>query len=102
MSITNTEYNGWKNFETWNIALWIGNNETLHEIAKYYKDYEKFRQGLITPIAMRFIKKDRELQNIAACCEVPIVVFNSQTPDNISYWTQDLDIDALTEAIKKL
>jgi hypothetical protein len=23
-------YNGWKNYETWNVALWLGNEEPLY------------------------------------------------------------------------
>ncbi len=26
-------YNGWKNYETWNVALWLGNEEGSHEEA---------------------------------------------------------------------
>ena len=32
--LTDTTYNGWTNYETWNVALWIGNDEFLYNTAK--------------------------------------------------------------------
>ena len=29
-------YNGWTNWETWNVALWIGNDPDLYELACDY------------------------------------------------------------------
>ena len=41
-------YNGWKNYETWNVALWIGNDEGLYELAKYQCcDYDDFTTRLL-------------------------------------------------------
>lgn len=28
-------YNGWKNYETWNVALWLANDEQLYRIARH-------------------------------------------------------------------
>jgi hypothetical protein len=33
-------YNGWENYETWNVALWINNDEGLYHLAAECGDYE--------------------------------------------------------------
>jgi hypothetical protein len=33
-------YNGWENFETFNVALWIQNDEGLYHLADECGDYE--------------------------------------------------------------
>ena len=29
--LTDTTYNGWTNYETWNVVLWIENDESIQE-----------------------------------------------------------------------
>jgi len=31
---TDTTYNGWANYETWNASLWNGNDEFINNTAK--------------------------------------------------------------------
>lgn len=38
--------NGWKNRATWNVALWIGNDEGLYRLAKQGKDYRSFLERI--------------------------------------------------------
>lgn len=33
------DYNGWTNYETWNVALWIQNDEFLYNTAKACVEY---------------------------------------------------------------
>lgn len=39
-------YNGWKNYQTWNVALWIDNDEGLYTFARECEDYAAFCAGL--------------------------------------------------------
>ena len=40
--LTDQTYNGWTNYETWNVALWINNTENLYHLAMEAGDYETF------------------------------------------------------------
>jgi hypothetical protein len=41
-NLTDTSYNGWTNYETWNVALWINNTEGLYNLARQCGDYQTF------------------------------------------------------------
>ena len=40
----NTEYNGWKNYQTWNVALWINSDEGLNKASLAYDNYNDFAE----------------------------------------------------------
>ena len=79
-----TDYNGWGNYETWNVALWIGNDEGLYSMAKDYgrqaRPYEAFAENL------------KEFGGDIAL----------QTPDGVAWNDSGLDLDALNEMIAEL
>ena len=72
-----SEYNGWANYETWNVALWIGNDEPLYNMALRSRSY---------PDLVEQLKE-----------------FNSlQTPDGVAWNNSALDVPALDEMIGEL
>jgi len=75
-------YNGWPNFETWNVSLWIQNDEPLYLIAKSFaadgQDYLDFCDYLI-----------QDLGHI-------------RTPDGVSFDNPLLDVERLNEMMEEL
>ena len=49
MNDNDSGYHGWKNRQTWNVALYIQNEENLYHIAKGCKSYAHFlaRAGIV-------------------------------------------------------
>ena len=35
-------YNGWADYTTWNVALWIRNEQSIYNVAAVCKDYTEF------------------------------------------------------------
>lgn len=70
-------YNGWKNWETWNVALWIGNDEGLYNLARGCVDYGAF-------------------------VKLILVIDSTETGDGVSWQHAALDIPRLDEMIQEL
>ena len=73
-----SKYNGWTNYETWNVALWIGNDEGLYGLARESGDYETFRETM---------REDFE---------------TTETPDKVAYNDSGLNITELDNMITEL
>jgi hypothetical protein len=74
-------YNGWKNYETWNVALWIGNDEGLYISAKDCGCYAMFQARML----------ECSGQDVAL-----------KTPDGVAWNDSGLDTEALDEMIEEL
>ena len=85
---TNETYNGWTNYETWNVALWIGNDESMYAIARDY------------------VKQCRRLDekvDYTVLADVLAMLFGQTTPDGVN-WTDisQLDTTELDEMLEEL
>jgi len=68
------KYNGWTNYETWNVSLWIQNNERLYNIAQWCDSYAEFLYEL----------------GVSATCK-------KSTPDGVDFEDRKLNIAELDE-----
>lgn len=41
-----SKYNGYTNYQTWNVCLWIGNDEGLYNLASDCSDYAEFVENM--------------------------------------------------------
>ena len=72
--MTNTEYNGYKNYETWNVALWIQNAEKFYLVACECTSYLQW------------------LRNIS----------EGSTPDGVNLFSNKIDVARLDELIYEM
>lgn len=76
-------YNGWKNRQTWNVMLWIENDEGLYRAAVEFMRAYKGR----TPYP-HFVRR--------------MGMNGDRTPDGIAWDGTRLDYNALNEAMREL
>ena len=81
-------YNGWKNYETWNVALWISNDEGLYNYAREFESYKSFAEAM------------RDTAPAHQEGDGPSIAF--ETPDGVAWNDSGLDIPALDELICEL
>ncbi len=72
-----TTYEGWTNYQTWNVSLWIQNDEGLYNMALEHDNYDSFRESLSE---INFTK----------------------TPDGISLTDPALNIEELDDLFREL
>lgn len=54
-------YNGWQNYETWNVSIWLQNDEKMYKIAQKYDSYDaliprlELNFGAMTPDGVRWM-----------------------------------------------
>jgi hypothetical protein len=76
-NILSTEYNGWENYETWNVALWINNDEGLYHLASECGDYETLVHRLYEYYGVRETKDGVKFNDPA----VNVIQINSDVFD---------------------
>ena len=79
MTTTSTTYNGWANYETWNVALYIQNEYALYKLAQGWSEhgYKSLSHFLVEE-----------------CGET--------TPDGVRWQDSKLDIAELNEMLEDL
>ena len=80
---TDTTYNGWKNRQTWNVTLWISNDEPLYRATV---DFMAKHPTSRAPYP-RFIKS--------------LNLHDERTPDGIKWLGSRLDYKALTDFMRE-
>ena len=86
--MTTQKYNGWANYETWNVSLWLGNDEDYYDIAR-----EFCKENAATKI------RDLTYSNFVASNRGWL---SAETPDGVSWTDPKLDHNALNRMIREM
>ena len=77
-------YNGWANYETWNVTLWISNDEGLYETAREAGNYAAFKESM---------------RQYAEECEGGAIGY--ETPDGVAWGDTAIDVDEVDAMIQE-
>lgn len=86
--MNNENYNGWKNRGTWNIALWLGNDEGLYRAAIELRN--------------QLAKDGRHIKTAATAKKIVLDLMGETTPDNIKTTAKNIDWVEIKQAINEL
>ena len=89
--MSNNDYNGWANYETWNINLWIQNDEG-------------FYNAMVAELTDILDSHENDWENVSYA-EVRGMVRNvigSKTPDGVSTSHSDIDWAEISDALLEL
>lgn len=89
------EYNGWANRATWNISLWIDNDENLYRAASNAVDKIRSRDTLAETVTPAWAKAFATVE-FESCFGKP------ETPDGIRTNDPDIDWSQIADMIKEL
>lgn len=60
----NNKYNGYTNYETWNVALWIDNDQWYYANMLQCKDYKEFIESIEEDATEDGVRWDDPLVNV--------------------------------------
>jgi hypothetical protein len=76
-----TPYNGWRNYETWCVALWLTGDPDAYELCKRHR----YSGNIYADVAVELNKRGI-----------------THTPDGVAFWAPELDTNALDEMLNEL
>ena len=89
--MNDSTYNGWTNYETWNAALWLGNDEGLYSIAALWLGND---EGLYS-IAREFDFYSDLIPTLIEVCGI-------RTPDGVRWQDDTIDHSEMDEMLAEL
>jgi len=81
---TMSDYNGWKNRQTWNVSMWINNDESMYRSA------------------VKFMEDNPDPKNPYMAFIINQRLTEERTPDKIAYISSRLDYKALNAMMKEM